>query len=189
MTPTQKAQTIDRLAAQRDGYTKAGAGYAFGVVSRPEDPQDLTPEERRAQTVWGITEWDESTLGAQPTETEIATAELDHLKAAKLAELERARWDAEVAGITLTDNKAVRTDKETQAELGKALSMIATVNPALEIDWKFPNGEVVHMDATQIQQIAGAVFAHVQATRTAFKDKAALVAAATTAAELDAINW
>lgn len=113
----------------------------------------------------------------------------NEMRAAKIAELERARWDEEVAGITLPDGKFVFTDKETQVELGKALSIISTFNPALEIDWKFPDGEIVHMDATQIQQIAGAVFAHVQATRTAFKDKAALVEAATTKDELDSITW
>jgi hypothetical protein len=113
----------------------------------------------------------------------------EEARAAKIAELERDRYNAEVAGITLPDGKEVRTDKETQSELGKALGIIGTINPALEIDWKFPSGEVVHMDAAQIQQIAGAVFAHVHATRTTFKDKAALVAAATTKEELDAINW
>lgn len=114
---------------------------------------------------------------------------LDEAKAAKIRELESARYQAEVAGIELPDGKFVRTDKETQAELGKALSIISTVNPALEIDWKFPSGEVLHMDATQIQEIAGVVFTHVQQTRTAYKDKAALVEAATTKDELDAITW
>lgn len=117
---------------------------------------------------------------------EPATAEL---KAAKIRELESARYQSEIAGITLPTGQFVRTDKETQAELGKALSIISTVNPTLEIDWKFPDGEVVHMDSTQIQQIAGAVFTHVQSTRTAYKDKAALVEAATTKDELNSITW
>lgn len=119
----------------------------------------------------------------------LTAEEFVEAKALKIKELEASRYQAEVAGITLPDGKEVRTDKETQAELGKALSVIATVNPALEIDWKFPSGEVVPMDVAQIQQIAGAVFAHVQATRTAYKEKAALVADATTKDELNAIIW
>lgn len=113
----------------------------------------------------------------------------DEMKAAKIAELERARWDAEVAGLTLTDGRLVLTDKGTQAELGKALSIISTVNPSLEVDWRFPNGSIEQLDAAGIQQIAGEVFGHVQATRTQFKDKATLVAAATTEEELNGITW
>ena len=113
----------------------------------------------------------------------------DEMRAAKIGELERARWDAEVAGITLPDGRFVRTDKETQAELGKALGIIGTINPALEIDWKFPSGEVVKLDADQIQQIANAVFSHVQATRTKFKEKSAEVQAAGTQAEVESISW
>lgn len=151
---------------------------------------DLTPEElSRIQEVYAddITLYESITEAGQ-TYNAPPVPVTDEMKAAKIAELEAARWDAEVAGITLPDGKFVRTDKETQAELGKALSIISTVNPALEIDWKFPDGTVEHLDPTQIQEIAGAVFAHVQATRTAFKDKAGLVYSASTQAELDAIT-
>lgn len=114
---------------------------------------------------------------------------LEEAKAAKIRELEAARYQAEIAGITLPGGQPIRTDKETQAELGKALSIISTVNPALEIDWKFPDGTVERLDAATVQQIAGAVFAHVQATRTAYKTLAAQVAAATTKSELKPIAW
>jgi hypothetical protein len=171
---------LDDVAAEL-GIT-LGAGRSFGI--KP----DLTPEQlARVQAIYA----DDIALHESITEAgQIWQAPAtDDAKAEKIAELERARWDAEVSGITLPDGREVLTDKETQAELGKALSTIATINPALEIDWKFPSGEVVELDAAHVQQIAGAVFTHVQSTRSAFKDKAAQVQAASTQLELDAINW
>ena len=118
------------------------------------------------------------------------TLATDEDKAAKVTELEAARYEAEVAGTTVAalGGAFVRTDKETQNELGKALALL-TITPTFEIDWKFPDGTIVHLAKAQIDAVAGAVFTHVQSTRTTFKDKAALVAAATTQAELDAITW
>ena len=71
LTPTQKATAVDRLASRREGFTGLGHGYSFGVVSRPENPKDLTPEQRKEQTVWGITSWDEDKFGPVPTDEEI----------------------------------------------------------------------------------------------------------------------
>lgn len=71
LTPTQKATAVDRLASRREGFTGLGEGYSFGIVSRPENPKDLTPEQRKEQTIWGITAWDEETLGLVPTVEEI----------------------------------------------------------------------------------------------------------------------
>ena len=71
LTPTQKATAVDRLASRREGFTGLGKGYSFGVVSLPENPKDLTPEQRKEQTVWGITSWDEDKLGPVPTDEEI----------------------------------------------------------------------------------------------------------------------
>lgn len=70
-TATQKAIAVDRIASRRDGFTALGEGYAFGVVSRPENLDDLTPEQIRDQTVWGVTAWDENKLGTPPTIAEI----------------------------------------------------------------------------------------------------------------------
>jgi hypothetical protein len=71
LTPSQLAIGLDRIASKREGFTKLGEGYSFGVTSRPENPKELTPEQRREQTVWGITKWDESKLGTEPTMEEI----------------------------------------------------------------------------------------------------------------------
>lgn len=164
------------------------------ISNNPPKP-DLTPAQlTRVESIYAedILLFNSITAAGQDynfTYVEPPIPATDADKAAKISELEAARYQAEIAGVTLPDGKEVRTDKTTQEELGKALSIIATVNPALEIDWKFPSGEVVHLDATAIQQIAGVVFAHVQVTRTTYKNKASLVAAATTTAELNAITW
>jgi len=163
-------ETVVELPDDQAGIAQAGLGQRPRVFYFWDGENALTSDEfRTKQSADALT--------------------LQEAKDAKIAELEAARWDAEVAGITLPDGKEVSTDKETQAELAKALSIISTVNPTLEIDWKFPDGEVVHLDPTQIQEIAGAVFGHVQATRTAYKDKVALVESATTKDELNAITW
>lgn len=151
--------------------------------------RDVTPAMQSVIDAGGPLKWVPDDPENPKGDGSLAGPTLDDLKASTIKQLESARWAAEVAGITLPDGKLVRTDKETQAELGKALSIIATVDPALEIDWKFPSGEVVHMTPAEIQQIAGAVFTHVQATRTAFKDKAALVAAAGAKEDLNLIEW
>ena len=111
-------------------------------------------------------------------------------KAAKIRELEAARYQAEIAGTTVAalGGAFVRTDKETQNELGKALALL-TIDPTFEIDWKFPDGTIVHLAKAQIEAVAQEVFSHVQQTRTDYKVKAEAVAVATTQEELESITW
>jgi hypothetical protein len=71
LTPSQLAIGLDRIASKREGFTKLGVGYTFGIVSRPENFKDLSQEQRREQTVWGVLAWDADQLGAEPTMDEI----------------------------------------------------------------------------------------------------------------------
>ena len=87
-------------------------------------------------------------------------AEVDAAKAAKLAELADARWEAETGGLTLPDGTIIKTDRESQGLLtGAAFS--ATLDPETPIEWKGANGWVVLMPQ-EVLQIAGLVRQHVQ---------------------------
>lgn len=115
---------------------------------------------------------------------------LEELKAAKVKELEQARWNAEIAGTTVPElnDAPVLTDKETQNELGKALALL-TVNPNFEIDWRFPHGEIVRLNGDSIKQVASVVFTHVQSTRTRFKVLMDQISEAETIAEVNLVVW
>lgn len=120
----------------------------------------------------------------------ITTEEFNTAKAEKIKELEAARYDAEISGTTVAElgNATVLTDKETQSELGKALAVL-TINPTLEINWKFPDGSIILLDKTAIEAVAQSVFNHVQQTRDDYKTKVEAVSAATTQEELTSIVW
>ena len=112
-------------------------------------------------------------------------------KADKLAEISKARWQAEVAGITVDlggVEASVSSDKETQAELSKALTILQ-LDPEFTINWRFPDGAIRELDGAAIQFMAQSVFDHVQATRTRFKELNDLIEAATTSEELNNIIW
>jgi len=153
---------------------------------------DLTADElARVQAVYAddIALYESITEAGQAY-TASPKAATDEAKATKIREFESARWREEISGTTVAalGDAFVHTDKETQSELGKALAFMV-VDPLFEIDWRFPDGTIVRLEANNIKAVAQTVFTHVQATRTKFKEKVALVAAASTSAELAALTW
>jgi len=100
----------------------------------------------------------------------------------KRAEIAAARWAEETAGID-----SIKTDRESQALItGAALK--AMQDSTYSCRWKTESG-FVELTAPQILAIADAVRAHVQACFDREAELLALVEAATTPEEVEAILW
>jgi hypothetical protein len=107
-------------------------------------------------------------------------------KAAKKAEIAQARYNAEIAGVTV-NGVSIKTDRESQGLItGAALQ--ALQDPTYTCNWKTENG-FVPLTAEQIQAVAVAVREHVQGC---FDREAVLIEQiknATTQADLEEIKW
>jgi hypothetical protein len=120
--------------------------------------------------------------------TKVITAEDKFAKAkeAKKAEIAQARYNAEIAGVTI-NGVSIKTDRESQGLItGAALK--AMQDPDYTCRWKGIDGFVT-LNATQIIAIADAVRQHVQSCFDHEAELVLLIEAATTEAELDAIKW
>ena len=113
-------------------------------------------------------------------------AELAEAKESKRAEIAAARYDYEISGITVSDVE-IKTDRESQALITGA-ALAATQNPDYVLTWKAVDSFVT-LNAQQVVAVADAVRSHVQG---AFNLEAELneeIDAATTLAEVLAIQW
>ena len=111
---------------------------------------------------------------------------LDEAKAAKKAEIAAARYAAEIAGVTV-GGVVVRTDRESQALItGAALK--ATQDAAYSCTWKAESGFVT-LDAATVLAVADAVRSHVQTCFDAEAAKCALIDAAQTVEDVEAVEW
>ena len=120
--------------------------------------------------------------------TKVITVEDKFAKAkeAKKAEIAQARYNAEIAGVTF-NGVSIKTDRESQGLItGAALK--AMQDPDYTCRWKGING-FIELTAPQIIAIADAVRAHVQSCFDHEAELLPLIEAATTEAELEAINW
>lgn len=103
-------------------------------------------------------------------------------KEAKKDEIAQARYNAEIAGVN-----GIRTDRESQALItGAALK--AMQDNTYTCKWKGIDG-FVELTAPQIIASADAVRQHVQSCFDHEAELLPLIEAATTQAELDAIEW
>ncbi len=103
-------------------------------------------------------------------------------QAAKKAEIANARWHAETSGVS-----GFRTDRESQAIItGAALK--ALQDSTYSCRWKTESG-FVELTAPQILAIADAVRAHVQAQFDHERALLALIDAAETVEDLEAVTW
>ena len=107
---------------------------------------------------------------------------LEDCRFAKKAEIANARWQAEVSGVN-----GIRTDRESQSMItGAALK--AMQDSEYTCKWKTEAG-FVEMTAAQILAIADAVREHVQRCFDREAELLALVEAATTPEEVEAVTW
>jgi hypothetical protein len=120
--------------------------------------------------------------------TKVITAEDKFAKAkeAKKAEIAQARYNAEIAGITI-NGVSIKTDRESQGLItGAALK--AMQDNTYTCRWKGIDG-FVELTAPQIIAIADAVRQHVQSCFDHEAELLPLIEAATTEAELELIKW
>ena len=125
--------------------------------------------------------------GASVTATwMVVERSLESIKEAKLAELASARYAQETGGLAL-NGMTIRTDRESQALItGAALK--ASTDESYVCRWKTVEG-FVELTAAQIIAVADAVRDHVQASFDHEAELVALVDAAETVEELEAIVW
>jgi hypothetical protein len=107
-------------------------------------------------------------------------------QAAKLAEIAAARWKAETDGITVND-MTIDTSRESQA-LVTGAALAATLDPDYTCQWKTASGFVT-LNAAAVVAVAQAVRAHVQACFDREAALAAVVEAAETVEEVQAIEY
>ena len=107
-------------------------------------------------------------------------------QAAKKAEIANARWVAETGGVAL-NGMTIRTDRESQSLItGAALK--ALQDAEYVCSWKTDAG-FVELTAAQILAIADAVREHVQAQFDHERALLALIDAAETVEDLEAVTW
>jgi hypothetical protein len=158
-----------------------------------------TPQERLAKGIRPIVDGDvpygykatgSSLTWDTQTVTRVYTTEaipLADLKAAKQSALARRRWQAEEGGTTL-GGQPLATDRTTQTKLTAAYIKASADSEYTIPAWKSGPGIFSALDAATIIAAADAIEAHVQAC---FANEAALsgeIDAATTIAELSAVD-
>ena len=120
--------------------------------------------------------------------TKVITAEdkFQQAKEAKKAEIAQARYNAEIAGVTV-NGVSIKTDRESQGLItGAALKAIQ--DSTYTCKWKGIDG-FVELTAPQIIAIADAVRAHVQSCFDHEAELQPLIEAARTLEELEQIKW
>lgn len=109
---------------------------------------------------------------------------LDELKAQKKAEIAAARYEREIAGVEI-NGVLIDTGRDSQALITGA-ALAAMLDSEYSLNWKTAVG-FIHLSASEIIAVAQAVRTHVQTCFDREGELAALVDAATTKEELDAI--
>jgi hypothetical protein len=112
---------------------------------------------------------------------------LEEAKASKLAEIADARYNEEVGGIEFR-GVTMHTDRESQAKyIGAivALNALGTYPP----NWKGMDGWLAIPDGDTLNALAAAVESHVSACYAREYALQALIEAATTIEEAQAVDW
>lgn len=131
------------------------------------------------------TRWDNALMAWHDPRT------LAELKATKIAELKAAATAAQYANITLQSVTFV-ADAATQAELvNEALiaQMAIADNLVYGLDWERANGNPITLTASQVKALVRGIRNRTDDIRAQFRVLRAAVVAATTKAEIDAIDW
>lgn len=161
-------------------YKYNGNEYSSMIALRQAIPHVSIPKAPTAEAF--------ASIGVEVVEVAlpVPVLSLAELKAAKIAEIANARWQAETAGLTL-NGFTVATDRESQAMITAAV-LQTMLDPSYTVQWKTSAG-FIRLTAEQIQAVGVAVRQHVQAC---FDREAVLltaIEACKTIEELNAINW
>jgi hypothetical protein len=87
----------------------------------------------------------------------------DFYRGWRLQELAAQRYNIECKGITVPGIGSIATDRGSQSMITGALTYVTTLAPDQTIGWKLMDGTFVSITTSQLQQLASAVGAHVQA--------------------------
>ena len=155
--------------------------YINSKRGRERLAQDLTGKDdallAEVLSVWGNT----PTVEDEPA----PSLTFDELKAQKKAEIAAVRYAREIAGTTV-NGITIDTGRDSQALITGA-ALAAVIDPQYSLNWKTAAG-FIHLTATEIIAVAQSVRAHVQSCFDREAELVALVDAAQTAEELDAIE-
>lgn len=116
---------------------------------------------------------------------EVYSPTLEDKKATKCAEIAAKRYAKEIAGVDI-NGVSVATDRDSQALITGA-ALAAMIDSDYSLNWKTENG-FIHLTASEIVAVAQAVRAHVQSCFDREGELVALVDAAQTAEDLNAIE-
>lgn len=172
---------IDHLALEGlsliDGFYPPGTGYVNAGVFVPYTTEQLEAREaRKPKSVWSNTSmsWE-----SQKT--------LDELKESKWISIKEARNAAEF-GTFYWDGSGFDGDSTSLARLQLA-ALGATLNPSQVVDWTLADNTVRSLTATDILGVMAAYGLHVNTTHETGRTLRESIEAATTPAEVEAVQW
>lgn len=156
--------------------------YANSVRGREQLAADLAGKDdallAEVLSVWG----DVPTVEDEPAPPPLT---FDEQKTQKKAEIAAARYAREIAG-TIVNGITLDTGRDSQALITGA-ALAAMLDEGYSLNWKTAAG-FVHLTSPEIIAVAQTVRAHVQTCFDREGELVALVDAAQTAEELDAID-
>ncbi len=116
--------------------------------------------------------------------------EMDFLEPAKRATLERVKALREKAkdGGIVTSWGPLETDPDSRTNINGAVQMATILGPQFSIVWRMRDNSEVTLNAAQMIQLGLLVGQHVSACQYRKNELDAAIAAAATAAELEAID-
>lgn len=168
-------QWIEADASPETHYVKDGAVVAYTAQAR----------EQKSRRVSSHHVWSNSAMQWVDLRT------LEQRRAAKWAEMKRAREAAEAAGF---DTPWGRFDSDPISQtkiIGAAqLASIALAQGApFNVEWTLQDNTSVSLDATQMIAVGAALAAHIDAVHQRGRQLRAQIEAATTFADLEGISW
>lgn len=150
---------------------------------RRESDGAIIPADLNNRDWQGYLTWRDA--GNAPTPLPIPS--LGELRAKKRAALAERRWRAEGAGVTFGDIR-IQTTRDAWTPLSR-LSQRALADPQFACPaWKLGDGSFVSIDNATLIAMGGAVEAHVQACFVREMEIAALIAAASDAEAVAAVD-
>lgn len=158
-------------------------GYVNSNLGRAELLSDCETFNRNDLYADVLAVWGENPT--VPDEPLLPEPTFDELKAQKKAEIAAARYEAETAGTTF-NGVMIDTGRDSQALITGA-ALAAVIDNGYSLNWKTSTG-FIHLTAPEIIAVAQAVRAHVQSCFDRESELVALIDAAQTAEELDAID-
>jgi hypothetical protein len=175
---------VDTSFSGDDGVDLSHLGYAHvAATSMPSfDPITQSCTETSPVKVNGVwtQQWQIAALDAATISANQAAYKLR-----RIADLAAIRYTHETAGISLAGS-TIRTDRESQALVTGAWCR-AQQHPDVLIDWKGESGWT-QINAATVNALADAVGAHVQACFSRERALYGQITAATTVAEIAAID-